>query len=468
MKLRLPINKSTFSIAFHKSYDTTTSEGRSLERKRRIALTALTSTILRVLTMAVPLITLKITYDYLDAEVYGLWSTITTFFALFAFSDLGLGNGLQTKLSQASGKDDIELCRKIISNTYAILLLVALVFLIIFVSIFGFFDWASIMNAQNQETITIASTIVFVIVIPKLVSIPVAIIQRTQLALQEGYRSDIWSIVGYVINLIFIVVIVKLNLGKIILLVFTSILPFLVSALNMFVYFRFQRKELQISLSLFEFKMAKSLLSLGLFFCILSILTTIGLSMDTFIVAKTCNLTEAGSYSIIYRVATIFSAVVAVFSAPLWGANGEALERGDVQWVKNNTKRMSIVMGGVSLVLLTIGLLSAKFIFKIWLGEDFEFSFLALFWLSVIQVLLSFISPYFMILNASGAIKIQIILFAIYTPLTFALKYYLSSIYGIATIPMIGSITYFLIIVIGIYYYANRKINSYKQKIVKD
>ncbi len=76
------------------------------------------------------------------------------------------------------------------------------------------------------------------------------------------------------------------------------------------------------------------------------------------------------------------------------------------------------------------------------------------------------ISPYFMVLNASGEIKIQIILFAIYTPLSFILKYYLSIIYGVDVIPMIGSIIYLLIIVIGIYYFANRKINSYKHNII--
>lgn len=453
---------------FRKPYDTSTEEGRSLERKRRIELTVLTSSILKILTMAVPLVTLKITYKYLNVEVYGLWSAVTTFFALFAFSDLGLGNGLQTKLSQANGKDDVELCRKIISNTYAVLLVVSVILVTIFIYVFSFFDWAKIMNAQNEETIVIAEPVVFVIVIPKLISIPVAIIQRTQLALQEGYRSDVWNIIGYIINLISIVVISMLDLGKITLLTFTSVLPVLVSALNMFVYFYFQRKELRVSLRLFDSKLAKSLLSMGIFFCVLSILTTIGLSMDTFIVAKTCNLTEAGSYSIIYRVAAIFSAVVVILSAPLWGANGEALARGDYQWVKNNTRRMSLIMLSVSLVLVIIGLLLAKFIFKVWMGEDFQFSFIALFWLAIMQILLSFISPYFMVLNAVGETKVQIILFSIYTPISFVLKYYLSLSFGVAIIPMIGSITYFLIIVLGIYFFANKKINSYRPEIISN
>src|SRR5690606_17911663 len=145
------------------------------------------------------------TFDYLNAEVYGLWSAVTAFFALFAFSDLGLGNGLQTKLSQANGKDDFALCKKLISNAYLILLLISALLIIIFLISFSFINWSSVMNAQQIETISLASSVVFVIVIPRLLSIPVAIIQRTQLALQEGFRSDIWSIGGYLINLIVIV-----------------------------------------------------------------------------------------------------------------------------------------------------------------------------------------------------------------------------------------------------------------------
>ncbi|HTO14688.1 MAG TPA: oligosaccharide flippase family protein [Edaphocola sp.] len=460
MKFVPPFNKSTLFIAFHKPFDIETEDGRILERKRRIALTAFTSTILKVLTMSVPLITLKITYDYLNVEVYGLWSAIATFFALFAFSDLGLGNGLQTKLSQAYGKDNLELCRKIISNTFIILFFIACCLLILFLFLFNFIDWATLMNAQSNETIIIASSIVFVIVIPKIINIPISIIERTQLALQEGFKSDIWNIFGYILNLISIVAIAYFDFGKITLLAFTSFLPLIVSALNMFVYFTFQKKELKLSLKLFDLKLSKNLLSLGVLFSILSILSTAGLSMDTFIVARTCNLNEAASYSIIYRVVAIFSAVVAVLSAPLWGANGEAIARGDIKWVEQNTKKMSLYMTSISVILVILGLLLAKFIFKIWLGTNFEFSYLALLWLSILQILFSFISPYFMVLNALGEVRKQIVLFAIYTPIVFGLKYYFSLKYGVAVIPFLGMILYLLIIVIGTYFFA---IQSFKK-----
>ena len=458
--MKFPINRSTLTIVFHAPFDTSTYEGRANERKRRIALTALTSMILKVLSMIIPLITVKITLSYLTTEIYGLWSAITTFFALFAFSDLGLGNGLQTKLSQASGTDDTELCRKVISNTYSILIAISFLLLIVFLGIFPFVDWAALMNAQSNETIMLASSIVFIIVIPKILSIPVAIISRTQNALQEGYRSNTWSIIGYLFNLIGIVLIAKLDLGKLTLLTYNSFLTVFVAALNMFVYFNFQRKELKFSIKLFDYKLAKELLGLGILFSALSILTTLGLTVDTFIVARTINLTDAASYSIIYRVSLLFSAVVSIFSMPLWGANGEAIARGDVIWVKNNTKRMSLTLGFIAIAISILGLSLSKFIFRLWLGADFVFSFWAFFWLAIMQIVLSFISPYFMVLNASGIINKQIMLFAIFTPISFVLKYYLSLSFGITMIPMVGAISYFCIIAVGIYIISNKELDK--------
>lgn len=460
MKLFSATNKESLAIIFHKPFDTQTVEGRSLERRRRIALTSFTSLILKVLSMALPLITVRITYSYLGVEVYGLWSAVGTFFALFAFSDLGLANGLQTKLSRASGTNDIELCRKIISNTYTILWLVACVILVVFLSVYKFVDWANLMNAQSNETKSLAAIVVFILVLPKIFSIPIAIIQRTQYALQEGFRSNTWSIVSYIINLILVIIIAKYDLGKLCLLIVSSCLSLLVSALNMIVYFHLQRPEYRFSFKLFEKNMAKDLLSLGIFFCILSITRAIGLSMDTFIVAKTCSLEDAAPYSVIYRLTSIMAGVVGVLTEPLWGANGEAMARGDYDWVRNNTRRTSFIVGGGTILLSLFLVLFSKIIFRIWMGSDFVFSFSSLIWMCVLQIIVAFIGPYFMVMNACGKVKIQILIFGIYTLFAFGLKFYLSSIIGIWAIPMVGAVLYGCIVFPWIYKYSKNLLKN--------
>ena len=401
--------------------------------------------------MIIPLVTLPITYKYLNSEVYGLWAAVMQFFGLFAFSDLGLGNGLYTKLSQANGKDDTTLCKKIISNTFCILVFIAIALSIIFAIIFPFVNWGELMNAQSEETISLAPYLILIIVGVKLFEIPIAIIQRVQYALQEAYRNDLWSILGALLSLSSIIVIAKWDFGKITLLFVSTIIPVTISLLNLLVFFYIQRRELKMSFRLFDYNTSKELLSLGIYFCFLSVLITVGYSMDTFIVAKTCSLTEAASYSVIYKVSAVCSAIMTVLGMPLWGANGEAIARGDFKWIRTNTKKMSLILGTVSILFTIMIMLSIKFIFKIWMGEDFAFSYSALLWLCVMQILFSFINPYFMVLNAYGIVKKQILLFLIYTPIVFVLKYYLSLKYSVVAIPAIGSLLYMVIVCIPTY-----------------
>lgn len=452
--------KDKLTLALHKPYDLSIPTNRALERERRIALTSITAILYKIIVSATPLITLKITYDYLGVEVYGLWSAVTNFFAIFAFSDLGIGNGLQTKLSKASGLDDTVQCRSLVASTHLILWVVSAILFLIFAIAYPIVDWASLMNAIDRETIELAAPIVFVIVLPKIFSIPVAIINRTQLALQEGYNSNIWGIAGAILSLIYIVLCSYLDLGKVFMLCGSSIIPLVVSALNMFVYYGFQRKDLKLSIKYANWKTSKGLMSLGVYFFLLSILTTVGLSMDTFIVAKACTLAEAASFSILYKLALIISSVLTIFCQPLWGANGEAIARGDIEWVKRNTRKVSLALTGVTTICSIIFVFSAPFVFRIWLGENFLYSSSCLIWLCIMQIEQAFISPYFMFLNASGIVKFQLLLFAIFTPVSFILKYFLASTYGIFAVPCVGAVLYMLIILLGSYFISIKKISK--------
>ena len=53
---------------------------------------------------------------------------------------------------------------------------------------------------------------------------------------------------------------------------------------------------------MFDLKIAKPLLKTGFAFFTLSILTTIGLALDNFILARAINLSEAGIYSILFGI----------------------------------------------------------------------------------------------------------------------------------------------------------------------
>ena len=168
-------------------------------RLRGIALTAITAMLAKIIAVLTPLITVKINLRYMGEEVYGLWSAVVSLFTMFTYADLGLGSGLQTELSRKY--KDVNESRKLISSSYILLTGISVLLLVVFLIIYPFLNWAEIVNAESADTIAIAGAVVLAIVIPRIVNVPFSLINRVELAYQEGFKYNLWQIAGNIINL---------------------------------------------------------------------------------------------------------------------------------------------------------------------------------------------------------------------------------------------------------------------------
>lgn len=443
--------KNMLQLVFHGPYDTGTKEGRSKERARNIALTAITALIAKLVAMATPLITVRITLSYMGEEVYGLWTTVSSFFAMFAFADLGLGSGLQTELSRMTALDDGEKCKKLVSSCYALLCVVSITLLMIFGVLYPIVNWSSLINATTEQAMLLAGGVVAAIVITKILNVPLALIQRAQMAMQEGYRSNLWQCSGNLLSLVFVIVISRLDLGVLTMVWASSLITVIVSSMNMVVYFWKQRPELCPSLKYFDMSLSQKLLKTGVAFLVLSIFTSISLSIDNFIVAHVNNLTEVTSYSIMYKIASLISVVSAMLSTPMWSANGEALERGDIKWVKTATNKIMLISFGLS----AVASLGMFVLIKpaLWILTDgiVHPDYLLLTGMCLFQIIVSITNPYFMILNGAGIVKFQIINYVVFAIISLPMKYLLGQTIGMVVIPWAGLVCYFLTLTIPTY-----------------
>lgn len=447
--------KHQIAIINHGHYDTSTPEGRDLERTRNIALSALTAILAKGIAMITPFITIRFTLGYLGEEIYGLWSTVASFFAVFAFADLGLGSGLQTELSHASAENDSTVCQKLVSTTYAILSVVASLLILAVLCSYPFIDWASIINAQTEEAVKLAGAVVLAIFVPKMINVPLAIIQRTQNAMQEGYRTNIWQIGGNLLGLLAVIVITLIDGGKVMMIAASSSIVVVVAALNMIVYFGWQRPELRPRIRMFDKTVGKRLLLTGVAFFILSIFTSVSLSIDNWIVAKISSLATVTPYSVMLKLANLVNVVSIMLSTPLWAANGEALERGEYEWVKKKTIRIAKVSALIATV-CSLGIIALSYP-ALWLLTDSTIKpdYLLLIGMCALNILISWTNPYFMVLNGGRVIKFQILNYVVYAVISLFLKFWLGGIFGVNCIPWIGAITYLIILTVPTMWRAN-------------
>lgn len=439
----------SFKIIFSKNIDASTPEGREQKRAKAIALTAITAAIEKIFATLIPLITVSVSRKYLGEEIYGLWMTVTSLFAVFQFADLGLGNGLQTNLSHAAGKDNnVEECRELISSTFTVLLSVSGGLIAVFLACYGFVDWASVVNAQSSNAVSLAGPAFLAVVIPNLINIPISLIQRTQLALQEGHNYHIWGIFGRILSLASVYLIAWLNLGPITLIACSTSITVVMSFINMIVYYGFKRKEYRPKFKYCKLSTVKLMFVTGVGFLLIAVLRTIGLSnLDNFIVANIDGLSTAGDYAICLKVSSILNIVVTMFGAPLWGVYGEAYARRELGYIKKNTYKMATMMLGLVGFATVVCMIVAKPVFYLWLGAEFEFNYFTLLGMLILQCLYAWASPFFMVLNGTGFIKKQIIAYAVFTVVSFPLKWILASQFGVHVMPWITGACYGLIMI---------------------
>lgn len=404
-----------------------------------------------------PLLVIKISIEVIGLESYGIWMAILSFFSLFNFADLGLGSGLQTKLSKYQNRDKPAEIKTIISSVLVLLIIISAVLTLVFSILINLVNWNDLLNVGNQSLTIDTLTLVLIVVISKIINIPLGIIQRVQFSFQEGFHSNLWGIGSSILTIFLLVLSRSFELLPVHIVMIVTFTPIFFLVINYIYFFYFKNRDIRPQLKFVELKETISQLRIGTQFLLLSILTTLGLTIDNFIVIRTSSLEDVSTYSIAFRVASMLGIIISVLSYPLWSANAEAVNKKDYKWIKETTRKISRLSTALAVLVSSALLVFSSFIFEIWLGNSLSIPFYLLLGLLLMQVVQAFISPYFMYLNSISNVKTQVLLFLIFTPISTILKYYISLEINYILIPWIGSILYLIIIVFPIYIIVNQE-----------
>jgi Na+-driven multidrug efflux pump len=196
-----------------KEFDTTTPDGRSRERYRRVALTAFANAGSRGVTVATMLVAVPLTLNYLGAERYGLWMTISSVIAMMAFADLGMGLGLMNAISEAHGKDDRQAAVTYVSSGFFMLAALALFIVGAFALAYPFIPWPRLFNVKTPQAIQEAGPAMAVFLACFAANLPLGVVQRVQWGYQEGFFNNLWESAGKVLGLTGLLLVIYLKAG---------------------------------------------------------------------------------------------------------------------------------------------------------------------------------------------------------------------------------------------------------------
>lgn len=404
-----------------------------------------TSAVSRGVAAVAPIITVPIALDALGATVYGAWSSALSLTALAVFADLGLGAGLMTRLAASVEAEDTQRSRRLVSSAYAAVAGVAASLLVALWASAPFVDWGAVIGGDDAKGDASIEAVVLVTFTAFLITIVTNLIVRVQYACKQMGRSNLWQASGTLLGVLGVFLASRAGADGAAFVAVAAFVPPLVSGLNTVLFFRgpvgrpFAPRPSYVSR-----EAALDLLRLGVGFLAITTLMAISISLDTWIVGRTTSLSDAAEFSVLLRIFTVVGTLVSVLSIPLWPNYTAALRAGETAWVRHSARRMLVISPVLVGATSVAAVLLLPWVLPLWLGEGFNVSLTAAWGLAAWNISQAVASPLFMVQNAAGVLRPQLVGYAVLVAIV-PLKWAVSSTWGYGWVPAVTTAGYCLI-----------------------
>ena len=405
---------------------------------RRVSLTALASAGTQGIAMLATLITVPLTLNYLGAERYGLWVTISSIIAFLGFADLGIGNGLLNAISDANGRDDRHLAQQYVSSAFFILCGVSAFLAFIWAIIYPLVSWTWLFNLSSPQAQAEAGPAIAVFIACFLLSIPLGITQKIQMGYQEGFVANLWQGLAGILGLIGVLIAIALKAGLPWLVFAMAGVPVLTSAMNGATY-SVWHKWLLPRWQRFNAVAARKILKLGMLFLALQLAMALGFQSDNLVIARMLGADQVTQYSVPMKLFMLVPMLVTLVLTPLWPAYGEAIARRDLPWVRKAFQRSLVGSFLLNLVPAIFLVLFGSQIIQIWTRSAVDPSFALLAGMGIWAALNGLARPIAVFLNGASVIGFQVVCALLMGIANLLLSIYLVQRIGIAG-PVYGSI----------------------------
>ena len=431
----------------HIKYLFSTKDKRNMMLRKNI----LFSAILKVIGLCSSLLIVPITLAYLSSEVYGIWLTMSSVLYWFAFFDVGLGNGMRNYLTGAISVKDYNTAKSIISTTFILLFIIALLLgtvvsvLLYVLDLNEVFNTSLVSGGLLRETMLVASAFTLLMFVVKNIGI-------IFVAMQKYAVNDLLLVSGNVLALLMVLLLTKYTAdGNLFLVVLaftaTPVVVFFIAAAVLF----YRNPMLRPSFKCINYKLAYKVVGKGLGFFLIQITSCIVIfGSSNLFIAQFCGQEKVTVYNIAYRFFNLLAIAYTIIISPLWNAYTDAYVKGDMVWIRNTFNRalkiwlFTVVVGFFMLVV-------CGSFYKIWIGSAVDVP------LSVSICVLLFVCSFNLnncvtyLLNGLNKIRIQIITSLIFTLLFLMVMSIGGNKLKIESISICMAISYFAMSLIHLY-----------------
>lgn len=407
------------------------------DRTKKISKNVLGLGALQTVNMLVSFLLVPIVMDFVSPSQYGIWLTISSMVSWLALLDVGLGNGMKNRLTEAIAHNDMKLAKEYVSTTYFLIGGIALFFLCLSFFVFPLINWSSVYNQDSSmnEVLKYTTLIVSSFFLIKLV---VSLIGTILTSFLKPAYNQLLNTVSNVIVLITIWILSKLVDGNLIvlstILSATSVVIYFIASI---ILFNGKYKQIAPSLSCFKKEQVGSILGLGINFFVINISTIVLFQTNNFVIIHNFTNEDVVVYNLAYKLFSVCSILFSLISQPFWTAYTDAWAKKDIIWIRKTVKKVFYLWLGIVLLGVLI-LLASPIIYKVWVRDAVSVPFIM-----SLAILAYFISHTYggvfnICINGIGKVRLQMVCLAIvaiiYIPL---MLFFIKVLHlGIISIPL--------------------------------
>ena len=356
--------KSLITILFSKPHDISTKVGQRNERTRRIAQTAAMGTVAKIINVFSGLVTVPLTLPYLGAEKFGIWMALTGFVVFLSFADFGMSIGLQSSLTKCFGSNNKQKPAYYISSSLFLITIISTLIIIISYVILQYVDISSLIDVSNDLAST-ANTTAFTILLVFILGVPAGLFLRVFVAYQEGATANVTLIIGRLLGLLSVYCCVYLEQSLPVMVFFYTIMPNVIVYIAA-VWFIKQRAYLAPRFTKISFVYVKEMSKIGFQGLRAQIGAAVMTNGPLMVLALSFGAKAIVPFVLSQRILSVLIMALGVFLEPLWPAYGEAIERNDIEWIRNTLRKSLLLAVALSIPFAFLFLFSGQLLIHWW------------------------------------------------------------------------------------------------------
>lgn len=425
-------------------FDASTEQGRADERYRLAFLSIAANVVSRGVAMVVMVLTVSLTIPYLGAERFGVWMTIASFVGMLSFLDLGIGNALTNKVSQAAALNNPDALRSIVSGGLGFLFILGCIIGLLLYGLTNVLPWHKIIKVKDSAVTieVINTTAIFSILFG--FSLFTNGMQRIFAGLQRAFEAHFINLAGSCFSLFALWIATKQEASIPYLLAATLGVQSLANIGLLFVLVKrslFTLRGISVHIRL----QANHLLRVGGLFFVLQIGTMVSFGADSLIIASSLGATQVAAFAIAQRLFQFVTQPMAIINAPLWGAYADAHERGEKKFIRSTLKRSLLTTCFISILGAVVIIVTGEYLVERWTGNAVSISLILLVAYGTWAILDAIGNALAMFLNGCSIVKPQVFTVVIFSICALTAKYILVNNFGISAMIIGQALIYLLI-----------------------